>query len=392
MLNLQAGEQIRTLSDFLDSSGFHAANNALGAESGARLLPDFRSLQEELRAWSPFHRFFFSIFRQGHATDERALRAYLPPDVIGAALDTGLLIRNQWGEYQTPGLAMVSVQGLKLAVSLPPNYPTAGDRKQPIYIGIDSLMCASSLPVSLSGKRVLDICAGSGVQGLICAARGAERVVSLELSPVAANAARFNAALNGLDEVVEVRESNLYTALASGERFDFVTSNPPFMPMLEDVDFPRPGAGGADGLTTLRPLLTQLTDHVEAEFSGVMVCQVLGDNRSIFINRELNELAAREGYQVDAVVSQKQSLTRYQATWMEPSLRLTCPELPEERRAVLLQEWAGAMKAQGASQVYFQLLCFERPAPRPGLRHVPLYHAPQTDPLTALVTRHRAVA
>ena len=239
-------------------SGFHAANNALG-ESGARLLPDFRSLQEELRAWSPFHRFFFSIFRQGHATDERA-----------------------------------------------------------------------------------------------------------------AHAARFNAALNGLDEVVEVRESNLYTALASGERFDFVTSNPPFMPMLEDVDFPRPGAGGADGLTTLRPLLTQLTDHVEAEFSGVMVCQVLGDNRTVFINRELNELAAREGYQVDAVVSQKQSLTRYQATWMEPSLRLTCPELPEERRAVLLQEWAGAMKAQGASQVYLQLLCFERPAPRPGLRRLSL--------------------
>ena len=137
-----------------------------------------------------------------------------------------------------------------------------------MYIGSDSLGLirmaaiaaheAAARPTPENGGperrvRVLDLCTGSGVQGIafarLMALRGASAAVTCaDINPRAARFARFNAALNGLDAEtagdcgVEVRLGDLYAAVASpapedaDAPFDVVLANPPFVPVPQELN------------------------------------------------------------------------------------------------------------------------------------------------------------
>lgn len=77
------------------------------------------------------------------------------------------------------------------------------------------------------GAHVLDLGTGSGV-GALFAARHTHRVVAVDINPAAVRCARANAVLNGLDERIDVRLGDLF-APVTGERFDLVLFNPPFL-------------------------------------------------------------------------------------------------------------------------------------------------------------------
>lgn len=82
------------------------------------------------------------------------------------------------------------------------------------------------------GKRVLDCFTHTGAFGLNCAACGAERVVSVDVSEDALDTARHNARLNGLEQQIEYRCADVFellTALAAEKRgaYDLVILDPP---------------------------------------------------------------------------------------------------------------------------------------------------------------------
>lgn len=91
-------------------------------------------------------------------------------------------------------------------------------------IGGASATLASWIP-RLPVARALDLGTGSGVQALHLG-RHADRVVVTDLSERALAYARFNAALNEVDW--EVRAGSMLEPV-TGERFDLVVSNPPFV-------------------------------------------------------------------------------------------------------------------------------------------------------------------
>lgn len=131
-------------------------------------------------------------------------------------------------------------------------------------IGVDSLQLALALPPrSLKGRRVLDVCCGSGIQGLVAIARGAASVLSTDLSQRAARFTRFNAWLNGEAGKVQTAVGNVYTpsleGLYAGERlFDIVLANPPFVAVPRSLDL-RPAlyvSGGCDGADVVRALVS----------------------------------------------------------------------------------------------------------------------------------------
>jgi len=78
------------------------------------------------------------------------------------------------------------------------------------------------------GEEVLDVCTGSGVIAIYSAWKGARKVVALDINPEAVRTARENVHRYGLDNVVEVRESDVFSALKPGEQFDVITMNSPF--------------------------------------------------------------------------------------------------------------------------------------------------------------------
>lgn len=118
-------------------------------------------------------------------------------------------------------------------------------------------------------RRVLDLGTGSGALALaIKHERPATQVVGVEASRAALAVARGNAARLGLD--VEWRAGRWFSALAQGERFDVIVSNPPYVaqddPHLSQGDLrfePRAAlVGGADGLDAIRLIAGGLRERL----------------------------------------------------------------------------------------------------------------------------------
>jgi hypothetical protein len=92
-----------------------------------------------------------------------------------------------------------------------------------------STLTLARMTVRQPSRATLDLGTGCGLQALL-AAPHSERVIAVELNPRAVAMARFNAALNNLDNV-ECRQQDMLQALGDGstEVFDSIVSNPPFV-------------------------------------------------------------------------------------------------------------------------------------------------------------------
>lgn len=133
------------------------------------------------------------------------------------------------------------------------------DEDPVMYIGMDSHGLVQTAPREVCGS-VLDLCCGSGIQGLV-ASRYAERVVGVDINPRAVRFSRFNAQMNGIENY-ECRLGNLYEPVV-GERFDAILANPPF------VASPRRDTryrdGGAAGQDVLIAIIRGAAEHLEAQ-------------------------------------------------------------------------------------------------------------------------------
>jgi len=137
-----------------------------------------------------------------------------------------------------------------------------------LYHGDDSVgLSRLMLP---SRGRCLDLCAGVGTQGLLCA-QTARSLIAVETQEKAQVFFWLNAVLNGLAAKVEFRAGNFVDAV-TGERFDHIVCNPPLLPVPRQVDYPLVGHGGPDGLDFTRRLLAVL--HALLDRGGR--CHVIG--------------------------------------------------------------------------------------------------------------------
>lgn len=145
-----------------------------------------------------------------------------------------------------------------------PIYGLAGMKEQEVYyIGGDSLGLVRNAPPPTSrthgqkGERVLDVCTGSGVQGLVAAWRGAAEVMLLDRNPRAVRFARYNSWLNRMGDKVRVVQGDVAkppAAVTPG--FDLLLANPPFVPTPpSDEDPAWYATGGSSGEDVLKSIL-----------------------------------------------------------------------------------------------------------------------------------------
>ncbi len=92
-----------------------------------------------------------------------------------------------------------------------------------------SSMILRGIP-DVTGKTVLDVGAGTGVVGLRCAMKGAERVTSADVSDAALANIRENVDRLGVTDTVEIRKSDLFSDVP--ERFDYIFAN---LPILDEA-------------------------------------------------------------------------------------------------------------------------------------------------------------
>lgn len=105
----------------------------------------------------------------------------------------------------------------------------------------------------VTGKTVLDVGAGTGIVGIRCAMKGAERVTSVDVSGAALANIKENVGRLNVSDAVEVRESNLFSNVP--ERFDYIFANLPILDEAWSQD-----AGSTQHL--VQRFLDEVSDHL----------------------------------------------------------------------------------------------------------------------------------
>lgn len=254
---------------YLDETMYAVIDLRLSFEVGGSPtgFPSFPALQAAVGRLDTAHQVLFRLFRLGETVDDELLRRTVPERIVTALATTGLLVQTGDSAWRTPNLLVVPLEGMVVLVSVPPSYPTATGPSN-VWFDLSSYIVAKALPGSLAGERVLDVCSGTGLQALLCAARGAVRAVGLELSGEAVATARATAVLNGLDGKVEFRQSDLLAALDEEERFDFVVCNSPYAPVIEGPEAPSSLEG--IGNSVVWRLLDRLPSHLSERNHGIL--------------------------------------------------------------------------------------------------------------------------
>lgn len=131
---------------------------------------------------------------------------------------------------------------------------------------------------------VLDLCTGSGCLAILAAHAFPDSVVdAVDISPDALEVAQRNVADYGLEERINIIESDLFSNL-TGKQYDVIISNPPYVdtPSMtalppEYRHEPQLALGsGADGLDATREILKHAADHLNS--NGLLVVEI-GHNR-----------------------------------------------------------------------------------------------------------------
>ncbi len=153
------------------------------------------------------------------------------------------------------------------------------------------------LPAGGDGRRVVDVCTGSGCLAILLAHHFPRaRVDACDLSAAALEVARINVDAHRLAGRVRLFQGDLLAALPAG-RYTVILSNPPYEPSrLVDAQPPEFAAeprmahdGGADGLAIIRRLLAQAPARLEPD--GIVMIEVGGLRRAI--DREFAALKPR---------------------------------------------------------------------------------------------------
>jgi len=139
--------------------------------------------------------------------------------------------------------------------------------------------------ISLARKQttpsILDLGTGSGCIAITAAVNvPAAQVTAVDISPAALEVARRNARRHKVESRVEFVLGDLFAGLTPGRTFDWVVSNPPYIPQAElatlaaDVRLHEPTLaldGGPDGLAIIRRLLAEAPAWLNP--GGTLLCE-----------------------------------------------------------------------------------------------------------------------
>lgn len=170
----------------------------------------------------------------------------------------------------------------KLLVVNPPYKKFRNGKKVPdLYVGADSLKLINYFKGE-KRETLLDLCSGSGIIG-IALSDYVNKIDFVEIREDVIDVLKFNLLINRIsEERVEVKKSDLYEELAN-KKYNYIVTNPPFIPTPEDNLLPVCGDGGIDGMDIIRRILKDLTKYLKQDGRFYMVLEAIGDDNKPFV-------------------------------------------------------------------------------------------------------------
>ena len=352
------------LRELLRESGYNptSAHAAFGASRGAAGGPPTASefFRKRLQIDAPpasglqalHHLFLFGL-----ALDHSIAASALGEKNLQHLLEHGLLLHSDGSKLVAP------FQVYPLALAWPPEHSSecaliATDwdlesllppRTTIMPVGVDSLELALTAPRG-KRRRVLDLCAGSGVQGIAAALTGAEEVIAADVSPRALRFCAFNAALNDVAARIHPVASDVYSNIDGA--FDAILCNPPFVAVPAAVrarceDWALFADGGDDGAVVLRAVVAGAAARLAPGGWLMIVTEVpniKGAHRWLLDEDASGALRLRVVYNPRHV----QSADEYAA------------DRARERVAADADAWAAALRATGVATMASAMLIAAR--------------------------------
>lgn len=225
MLNTLAARQATQLTDYLRESGFTPSGVQQRIQSdslpGRHLqnLPLLLYRTRDLDALNVLLRWFIV----GEPVPKELAQRLIPSEILGLLAQCGLL--DSTGETLASSVMFTPFENLWIATD---TYSRLSQGT-----GVDDVLMINSTTIFLMNlairtpcRSLLDLGTGCGVVAVTMSQQVAQQVTATDLSSRSGIFARFNAWLNGRENV-EVLTGDLFQPVA-GRRFERILSNPPF--------------------------------------------------------------------------------------------------------------------------------------------------------------------
>ncbi len=177
--------------------------------------------------------------------------------------------------WHTDGWVVVPYDGGYLLVD---RFAPYGGNDIRVYLGNDSLILANMIR-RRRGIRMLDLGAGSGIYGLLCA--GHDSLATLtDIDWRAVDFCRLNEALNRstgrITHFVRVLQGDIFEPV-KGERFDLVVSLPPYVPSLSEEQLYMFANGGENGISVIRRIIEEVPSYLNEQGELMILVQAMLD-------------------------------------------------------------------------------------------------------------------
>lgn len=179
------------------------------------------------------------------------------------------------------GYSIVPINDMFILVSTPNEYNNEASKFVDIYIGQDSFSMMNMIS-DKKFKNILDLCAGSGIQGFNALKSNNCLLTSIEINENAYNSIKINAALNGMDENTSAILSDLYDKIKD-TKFDCILSNPPYVPAPTNINVPICGDGGEDGFKIVKKIISGYEKYLTDDGYAYMVLECIGNDEEPYI-------------------------------------------------------------------------------------------------------------
>lgn len=240
------------------------------------------------------------------------------------------------------GYVLLPVNDLFLIVSLPSSYSNTKSKFSDIYIGQDSMRLQQML-INKHFHKVLDLCSGSGVQGLHYS-KFSDEIRAVELNDNAVIAAILNAKINGCLNY-KINKGDLYQELPKGTKFDCIISNPPYVPIPKDIEVAMCGDGGEDGMDIAKRIIDGYGEYLQPGGYAYMVLECVGDEDEPYILNYFRE-RLKTG-EINVSIINKSTVIAQAAA----SAKLACGK-DENSYSYYLEKWFDLFRRINATSIY----------------------------------------